>query len=70
LYDQKRLLPAAAYLEGEYGYKGFFMGVPCVIGAGGVEKIVEVELSNDEKSALKKSAESVMSVVEVVKKSS
>ncbi|MEZ4219941.1 MAG: malate dehydrogenase [Polyangiaceae bacterium] len=70
LYDQKRLLPAAAYLEGEYGYKDFFMGVPCVIGAGGVEKIIEVELSNDEKSMLKKSAESVMSVVEVVKKSS
>ncbi len=70
LYDQKRLLPAAAYLEGEYGYKDFFMGVPCVIGAGGVEKIVQIDLTEDEKSNLKKSAESVMSVVEVVKKSS
>jgi malate dehydrogenase len=70
LYDQKRLLPAAAYLEGEYGYKDFFMGVPCVIGAGGVEKIIEVALSDDEKAMLKKSAESVMGVVEVVKKSS
>ena len=46
------------------------MGVPCVIGAGGVEKVVEVTLSGDEKAMLKKSAESVMSVVEVVKKSS
>ena len=46
------------------------MGVPCVIGAGGVEKVVEVALSDDEKAMLKKSAESVMSVVEVVKKSS
>ncbi len=70
LNDQKRLLPCAAYLEGEYGYKDFFMGVPCVIGAGGVEKVVEVALSDDEKAMLKKSAESVMSVVEVVKKSS
>ncbi len=70
LYDQKRLLPCAAYLEGEYGYKDFFMGVPVVIGAGGVEKIVQIELTDDEKSMLKKSAESVMSVVEVVKKSS
>lgn len=70
LYDQKRLLPCAAYLEGEYGYKDFFMGVPVVIGAGGVEKVLEIELTADEKSMLKKSAESVMSVVEVVKKSS
>ncbi len=70
LYDQKRLLPCAAYLEGEYGFKDFFMGVPCVIGAGGVEKIVDIELTDDEKANLKKSADAVMSVVEVVKKSS
>ncbi len=46
------------------------MGVPCVIGAGGVEKIVDIELTDDEKANLKKSADAVMSVVEVVKKSS
>ncbi len=70
LYDQKRLLPCAAYLEGEYGYKDFFMGVPCMIGKGGVEKVVEITLTADEKAMLAKSAESVMSVVDVVKKSS
>lgn len=70
LYDQKRLLPCAAYLEGEYGYRDFFMGVPCVIGAGGVEKVVEIALTAEEKAMLEKSAASVMSVVDVVKKSS
>ncbi|HHH11417.1 MAG TPA: malate dehydrogenase, partial [Sorangium sp.] len=45
LNDQKRLLPAAAYLEGQYGYTGFFMGVPVIIGAGGIEKIVEINLT-------------------------
>lgn len=69
LNDEKRLLPAAAYLDGQYGYDGFFMGVPVIIGGGGVEEIVELELSEDEKVALKKSVESVQSVVDVVKKS-
>jgi malate dehydrogenase len=70
LYDQKRLLPGAAYLDGEYGYKDLYMGVPIVIGAGGVEKILEIKLTDEEKAMLKKSAESVQKVVDIVKKSS
>jgi malate dehydrogenase len=68
LRDQKRLLPCAAYLEGEYGYKDLYMGVPVVIGAGGVEKIVELSLTAEEKEALAKSAKSVQGIVDVVKK--
>jgi malate dehydrogenase len=67
LLDQKRLLPCAAYLEGEYGYKDLYMGVPVIIGGRGVEKIIELELSDDEKAMLKKSAQSVQSIVDVVK---
>jgi malate dehydrogenase len=68
LKDQKRLLPAAAYLEGEYGYKDLFMGVPVVIGGKGIERIVEIELTVEEKGMLAKSAKSVQAVVDVVKK--
>jgi malate dehydrogenase len=67
LLDQKRLLPCAAYLEGEYGYKDLYMGVPTIIGGRGVEKIIELDLSEDEKAMLKKSAQSVQSIVDVVK---
>jgi len=67
LYDQKRLLPCAAYLEGEYGYRDLYMGVPVIIGAGGAERIVEIELSADEQAMLKTSAESVQKVVDIVK---
>jgi malate dehydrogenase len=67
LLDQKRLLPCAAYLEGEYGYKDLYMGVPVLIGGRGVEKIIELDLTEDEKAMLKKSAASVQSVVDVVK---
>jgi malate dehydrogenase len=67
LRDQKRLLPAAAYLEGEYGYKDLYMGVPVVIGGKGIEKIVEISLTDEEKAMLKKSAESVQGIVNVVK---
>jgi malate dehydrogenase len=69
LFDQKRLLPCAAYLTGQYGYKDFFMGVPVVVGGKGVEKIVELSLSAEEKAMLAKSAESVQGIVDVVKKS-
>jgi malate dehydrogenase len=69
LRDQKRLLPSAAYLEGEYGYKDLYVGVPVIVGAGGVEKIVEIDLTADEKAALEKSAKSVQGIVDVVKKS-
>ncbi len=68
LLDQKRLLPCAALLNGEYGYSDLYMGVPVVIGAGGVEKIVVLDLTEDEKVMLAKSAKSVQGVVDVVKK--
>lgn len=69
LGDEKRLLPSAALLSGQYGYEGFFMGVPTIIGGGGIEKILEIELSATEKEMLAKSVASVKSVVDVVKKS-
>lgn len=69
LLDQKRVLPCAAYLEGEYGYKDLFMGVPAVIGAGGMEKIITLDLTKDEQTMLAKSAASVQGIVDVVKKS-
>ena len=59
LKDKKRLLPAAAYLSGEYGVKGLYVGVPVVIGAGGVERIVEIPLSASEKAAFDKSVAAV-----------
>lgn len=67
LKDKRRLLPAIAYLEGEYGYDNLFLGVPTVLGANGIEKIVELELLPEEKAALDKSAESVRKVIEIVK---
>ena len=67
LLDQKRLLPCAAYLTGEYGYTDLYMGVPTVIGSGGVEKIIELTLTAEEKAMLKASAESVQKVVDIVK---
>ncbi len=67
LRDQKRLLPAAAYLTGEYGYKDLYMGVPVVIGGKGVEKIIQLDLTEDEKTMLAKSAKSVQTIVDVVK---
>jgi len=68
LHDQKRLLACAAYLDGEFGYSDLFMGVPAVIGGKGVEKIIEIPLTEEEKGMLKKSAASVQSVIDVVKK--
>jgi malate dehydrogenase len=65
--DKKRVLPCAAYLQGEYGLKDLYMGVPCKIGKGGLEQIIEVELTKDEQAALKKSADSVKEVMDVVK---
>jgi malate dehydrogenase len=59
LLDQKRLLPCAAYLNGEYGQKDIYVGVPCVIGAGGVEKIVEIALPGDAKAQFDKSVGAV-----------
>jgi len=68
LKDQKRLLPCAAYLDGEYGYKDLYMGVPVVIGAGGVEKVVAIQLTAEEKAMLEKSATAVRELIEASKK--
>ena len=66
-HDKKRILPCAAWLEGEYGMKGLFLGVPCKIGRNGLEKIIEVELSSAERVALGKSAEAVREPMAAVK---
>jgi malate dehydrogenase len=63
LRDQKRILACAAYLDGEYGYKDLYMGVPVVIGGAGVEKIVSISLSAEEKAMLDKSAEAVRGLI-------
>jgi malate dehydrogenase len=67
LGDQKRILPCAALLEGEYGYSDLYMGVPVVIGSGGVERIISIDLTTEEKAMLAKSAESVQKVRDLVK---
>ena len=68
LLDQKRVLPCSACLDGEYGYKDLFVGVPVKLGAGGVEKIYELKLEPDEKAALDKSAASVEELIDILKK--
>ena len=65
LKDKKRILPVIALLEGEYGYHDLFMGVPVILGGGGIERVIELELAPDEKAALDKSAESVRAVIRV-----
>src|SRR6516162_3689768 len=67
LRDKKRVLPCAALLEGQYGVRDLYVGVPVVIGAGGVERIVEIELDREEKAAFDKSAAAVRELIEVVK---
>ena len=66
LLDQKRLLPCAALLEGEYGIDGIYMGVPVILGADGVERVVELDLTEDEKALLEKSADGVRELVDVM----
>ncbi|SHI48769.1 malate dehydrogenase [Desulfofundulus thermosubterraneus] len=66
LKDKKRILPVAAYLQGEYGYHDIYLGVPAIIGGGGVEKVLEIELTPEEKAALDKSANSVRKLMEVL----
>lgn len=68
MLDRKEVLPAAAYLEGEYGVRGVYAGVPVVIGAGGVERVVEIELSAAEKAAFEKSVAHVRELVEAMDK--
>jgi malate dehydrogenase len=65
--DQKRILPCAAWLEGEYGMSGLFLGVPCKLGRRGLEKILEVTLTDDERAALAKSADAVREPMGAVK---
>jgi malate dehydrogenase len=66
LKDKKKILPCAVYLEGEYGIKGLFVGVPVKLGANGLEQIIEIKLTADEQSALNKSAASVKELVAVI----
>ncbi len=67
LGDQKRILPCAAHLSGEYGVDGLYVGVPAVIGADGIEKVVEIELSDEEKGNLQVSVDAVKELLEACK---
>ena len=66
LHDKKEVLPCAAYLEGEYGHKGFYLGVPVRIGAGGVEEVVQLDLTEDEARQLEVSASHVKELVDAL----
>ena len=68
LKDKKKILPCAAYLEGEYGINNLFIGVPVKLGANGIEEIIQIDLTDEEKSALQKSADAVTEIVEALKK--
>ena len=68
LYDQKKILPCSAFLNGEYGVKGLFVGVPVIIGEKGIEKIIEMDLSNQSKKEFQKSVEAVEQLVKKCKK--
>ncbi|HTV16063.1 MAG TPA: malate dehydrogenase, partial [Acidobacteriaceae bacterium] len=66
LKDKKKILPCAAYLDGEYGIRGYYIGVPCKLGSRGIEQIVEIKLTPEEDAALKKSAEAVKELCAVI----
>jgi malate dehydrogenase len=66
LKDKKKIVPCAVYLQGEYGIEGYFIGVPCKLGAAGLEQIVEIKLTAEEDAALKKSAEAVRELCAVI----
>lgn len=66
LLDRKQILPSSAYLEGEYGINDLFVGVPCKLGAGGIEQVIEIDLSAEESAALHRTAASVRSLVQVM----
>ncbi|OFV96454.1 MAG: malate dehydrogenase [Acidobacteria bacterium RIFCSPLOWO2_02_FULL_60_20] len=68
LKDKKKILPCAAYLEGEYGINGLFVGVPCKLGANGIEQVYEVKLTAEEQAALNKSAAAVRELVDIIKR--
>jgi len=63
VYDKKRILPSIAYLEGEYGYKDIYLGVPTILGANGIESVIELPLTDDEQQQLDRSAEDVKNVI-------
>ena len=67
LKDKKKILPCAAYLEGEYGVNGLFVGVPVKLGARGIEEIIQINLTADERAALQRSAAAVQELVNVLK---
>ena len=66
LKDKKKVLPCAAYLEGEYGISGYFIGVPCKLGSRGIEQILEIRLTAEEEAGLKKSAAAVKELCGVI----
>ena len=66
LKDKKKILPCAAYLDGEYGIRGLYVGVPCKLGAGGLEQIIEIKLTAEEQAALGKSADAVKELCSVI----
>ena len=68
LKDKKRLLPCAAYVENAYGLDGLYVGVPVIIGAGGVERIVEIQLNEDEQAMFDHSVDAVKALNEVVER--
>ena len=68
LLDRKRILPCCAYLDGEYGIEGLYVGVPVKLGAGGLEQIIEISLTDEERAALDKSAANTREMVEVMRK--
>jgi malate dehydrogenase len=67
LKDKKKILPCAAYLEGEYGVNGLFVGVPIKLGAKGIEEIIQINLTTEERAALQKSAAAVQELVDKLK---
>jgi len=67
LKDQKRVLPCAAYVDGAYGLFGFYVGVPTVIGAGGVEKVIDISMAKDEQAMFDKSVDAVKGLVAACK---
>ena len=68
LKDKKKILPCAAYLEGEYGFNDLFIGVPVKLGANGIEEIIEITLTDAEKAALQNSANAVQDLKDTLKK--
>ena len=67
LKDQKRLLPCAAWCDGEFGLKGFYVGVPTIIGSGGIEKVVDIKMTKDEQAMFDNSVNAVKGLVEACK---